>query len=779
MEIRFQFARLFFMMLSLDLVRSIPCGASSMNSAVRHARTIAWAALFALVSAVCLVGCTEARLKKEAPETAEDFDNQLRIKGRYCTERSGEVSFPVKVLYIVDQSASLQCTDSGQRRFGALRSSIDALRQRPNTEFAFIGFSSWSREVGFTRNRDDVSEFLDPNQGLGPATDYQGAIATAVRLIESDMLEVGPSERARTRYQVVFVSDGIPDPRCIAGCEDANDPCTDGEDNDGDGIIDANDPDCDNIEDNSLHPDNLYGVCNTDQEIPDDVYVDMSGICPAYNQPPQIRRRIEELLTLKDTYSVGGVTLNSVLLFSPQNVVEQVCPDASASFGYDKAQAEALLRGMARQGNGTFRDVNVDTDDDFLRFDITSLKAEQTLTAMMANNIHLRRQGDELLVDTDHDGLADITEREISTDPLSADSDGDHYHDLFEEIFRKEGFDPADDTKPALSCDDDDDRDQDGLNGCEESFIGTSTLLADSDGDDLLDWHEMRHGTDPLVADAHGDLEFDGVENGDEIRGGTEPALDDAEVFRTQRIVYGLDDLGLVEVPRGLTGEDAKKTDERHCYDFDIRRLSLVVTPVPRQRGLNRILLYANERPARVGGVTGETRVACFEAYYDGAQVKSPASGVIDVTQESLDGVRTRLAAAFDELQTCAYFGRSTQETGTDAGTDEPVEPLGRDEIEEMITSCMPPKIALDRRLYEQGELIDMLESNVAGDLSPKLPELSHELFVPIQNFRADRDCFRPWEFERVEHFVDKMEVSCGKCSQASSQDDGPDAGSP
>jgi hypothetical protein len=76
----------------------------------------------------------------------------------------------------------------------------------------------------------------------------------------------------------------------------------------------------------------------------------------------------------------------------------------------------------------------------------------------------------------------------------------------------------------------------------------------------------------------------------------------------------------------------------------------------------------------------------------------------------------------------------------------------------------MPPKIALDRRLYPQEELISMLESNVAGDLSPKLPELSHELFVPIQNFRADRDCFRPWEFDLVEHFIEKMEAACAQC---------------
>ncbi len=361
-------------------------------------RMAARLALCALIAAATVIsGCTEARLEKHAPKAEKNVDNRLRIKGRYCTERSGQVSFPVKVLYIVDQSASLQCTDSGQKRFAALRNSVDSLRRHPNTEFAFIGFSSWSRHVDFTRNRDDVADFLDPNQGLGPATDYQGALATAIRILETDMLKVGPAERARTRYQVVFVSDGVPEPRCHAGCEDDRGRCSDGDDNDGDGKIDGADPDCANIDDNSAHPDNLYGVCNTDQDIPDDVYVDMNGICPAYNQPPQIRRRIEEMLSLADTYSVGGVSLNTVLLFSPQSVVNQVCPDASAQFGYDKNQAEALLREMARQGNGTFRDVNLDSeDDDFLNFDITSLKASQTLTSMMATNVNERRHGEDL-----------------------------------------------------------------------------------------------------------------------------------------------------------------------------------------------------------------------------------------------------------------------------------------------------------------------------------------------------------------------------------------------
>jgi len=712
-------------------------------------RFVAWAAI-ACIGA--MGGCTEARLEQQAPQVLASFDDSLRIKGRFCTERSGEVTFPVKVLYLIDQSASLQCTDSGQNRFGALRKSVDTLRANPNTQFAFIGFSSWSREVSFTRNRDDVAEFLDPNQGLGPATDYQGALATAIRVLETDMLEVGPAERARTRYQVVFVSDGVPEPRCNAGCEDDRAACSDRLDNDGDGLIDAEDPDCANIDDNALHPDNLYGVCNTDEEIPDGVYVDMTGRCPAYNQPGQIRRRIDELLSLKQTYSVGGLVMNTVLLFSPQEVVNQVCPEASAAFGYEKTQAEALLREMATQGEGTFRDVNLNREnDDFLQFDITSLKAEQTLTAMMATNIHARPGPDGLEVDTDGDGLSDRLERELNSDPHNGDTDGDGYGDLFEYIHRAEGFSLTDPQRPAIACDEREDRDGDGLNGCEEAYLGTSTLLPDTDGDGIWDWYEMLHGTDPMLADADLDLDFDGVTNATEIYGGTSPNFADSEVYRATHIIYGLEDRGLMQVERADSTLEDPKSDERHCYDFNIGRIPLVVTPVPRQRGLNRILLYTDERPARVGGATGETRVACFEAFYDGAQLKNPASGEIDVSVEALEGVRKRLASAFAGLQTCAYF--------------EPEEALSRDAITDMVAACMPPKIALQTRLYPQSELIDLVESTVQGDLTPKIPHHPHALFVPIQNFRPDRDCHRPWEFDLLEDFIEKMESACQSCA--------------
>lgn len=721
--------------------------ASVDGAGVRLRRALVLGLLAALLAAFA-GGCTEASLKKEAPETEAKLDNQLRIKGTYCTEESGQVAFPVKVLFLIDQSASLQCTDQALLRFEALQRAVDQIRSKPNTEVGFIGFAARIRQLDFTRNRGDINDFIDAASGLAPATDYQGALATAVRVIEEDMLEIGPAERARTRYKVVFVSDGVPDPRCNAGCEDDQANCSNGEDDDGDGLVDEQDPDCDNIDNNALHPDNFDPVCNSTQDLDEDLLVDRQGICPAYNQPEQIFRRVDELLSLKETYSAGALDLSTILLFAPQAEVEARCPGAAEDFGIERTQAEALLRDMADTGNGTFRDVNTQTsEDDFLQVNITEIKSERTLSAMYARNEHVLREGLELQNDSDRDGLNDVYEVETGMDRYGQDSDGDGFSDYFEWHFSDEGFDPLDDTLPAISCGDTDDRDGDGLNACEEAFLESDNNISDTDDDDMLDGHELRAGTNVLEADALDDIDFDGVTNREELRGGTDPTRADIEAYRAERIVYGLEDKGLLDVP--VSGSD--DTEERHCYDYDVQQISLGVTPLPEDRGLNRILLYSMERPARVGGFNSVARVACFEAFYDGSRDKNPASGVIDVTQDALDQRREDLERQFDTLRLCDYFQMDPSD-------------VRRDDILSMGRSCIGPRVRAGGKLYDYAEVRSIIEDYVRNDFTSKLPEQSFEQFRSVRNFNPQDDCFRPWEYDLLKTFVDELEEACAEC---------------
>ncbi len=94
--------------------------------------------------------------------------------------------------------------------------------------------------------------------------------------------------------------------------------------------------------------------------------------------------------------------------------------------------------------------------------------------------------------DPDNDGLTNLQEQSLGTDPTKADSDGDGLND---------GAEITAGTNPLKA-----DSDGDGLNDGAEITAGTNPLKADTDGDGLTDGAEVhQHKTDPLNVDTDGD----------------------------------------------------------------------------------------------------------------------------------------------------------------------------------------------------------------------------------------------------------------------------------
>ncbi len=119
--------------------------------------------------------------------------------------------------------------------------------------------------------------------------------------------------------------------------------------------------------------------------------------------------------------------------------------------------------------------------------------------------------------DTDGDGLSDGDEvLKYHTDPLRTDTDGDGLSDG-DEILKYH-------TDPLKA-----DTDGDGLSDGEEVLIyHTDPLKVDTDGDGLSDWEEVKmYHTDPLKTDTDGD----GLSDGDEIhRYKTDPLKMDTDM---------------------------------------------------------------------------------------------------------------------------------------------------------------------------------------------------------------------------------------------------------
>ena len=131
----------------------------------------------------------------------------------------------------------------------------------------------------------------------------------------------------------------------------------------------------------------------------------------------------------------------------------------------------------------------------------------------------------QYLADTDDDGLPNLIEKEIGSDPYNPDTDGDGLPDGYEALTL--GTDP---TKPdtddngVLDCDED--FDEDGLTNLQEYELGTEPYNDDTDGDGLNDGEEINtYITDPLKVDT----DDDGLEDGDEIYFETDPLNPDTD----------------------------------------------------------------------------------------------------------------------------------------------------------------------------------------------------------------------------------------------------------
>ncbi len=127
------------------------------------------------------------------------------------------------------------------------------------------------------------------------------------------------------------------------------------------------------------------------------------------------------------------------------------------------------------------------------------------------------------VADTDQDGLDDGVEFSLMTDPTSSDSDGDGLNDGFEV---SNGLDPLDNGSVNINNGPNGDPDSDGVKNIDEFILGTDPNNPDTDGDGLPDGFEFSNGLDALD---NGDIDANQGADGDPDGDGFSNALELAQ----------------------------------------------------------------------------------------------------------------------------------------------------------------------------------------------------------------------------------------------------------
>jgi hypothetical protein len=625
--------------------------AAALRISGRRARAFLVAAPVLAAVAASGASCSQPSLSK-IPAPVVTVDDELQIQGEVCASPPANAIFPVKILFLVDCSGSLIVTDPADVRVQAINEIVDKYKGLPGVEFGLLAFNSTINNVtkGFTAT-PDLSTIDSVISVADDLTDDQGVLGAAYEMITQDLLASTPADRARSKYIIIFFTDGIPDPLCSADTTKCGSltcqphthcvPTT---------ILAPG-----SKEEEQYACDADYQICTVpkkdwqtafDPPLNPMLYPQlMAGA--NYNTTPQILAEVDQIMQLQSQYHVGSITLNTDFLF-PVNALSN---PLAVPFALDRPAGEALLTAMAAAGNGVFQEFTDDTQINFLNISFASLQIQNSIVQTFASNQVTEEIGSALVLDSDGDGLTDAQEQELGTCvalsdkcPTPWDSDGDGYSDFIEVLYKTSGFDPLDPKKPATPCGlIGVDHDGDGLMDCEEEFLGTETLNPDTDGDFAPDLMEVRNGMNPLdPTDAYGDINRDGILNEAEIKMGISPTQQVAASEKALALGYQFN----IEPSKNSNATGT-------CYNFSVQHIRLMTpaaTPATAE-GYNRIYYDVFETAEDSPTNFSTVRRACADVLYVNGKIKVPLTGVVNFVDSDFVPL-----GKFDPLLNCKDF---------------------------------------------------------------------------------------------------------------------------
>ncbi|PIT98755.1 MAG: hypothetical protein COT74_13760 [Bdellovibrionales bacterium CG10_big_fil_rev_8_21_14_0_10_45_34] len=440
----------------------------------------------ALLALVVAAGCSKARLEQSNVQSFKAADTSAE----FCTPDSSNIKGNLKFIFIVDRSGSNRLPDpvvtdmgvndeDGSRRFAPLIEFVDQNEADENIFWTMINLGTGGRIL--TANNEEMTtdqnafknllqdQYTRTRQIDTQWTDYLAALDELRKLLERDIESTKKSdELISSTYVVFFVSDGFP--------------------------------------------------------------VVQSGTTSVPQDVRNIQEAVSGIMALRENAKevVDSIQFNTAYYYARLS--------ADPNGRNQQLAAQSLLQTMATIGNGAFLSFGGGDKIDFSRFAVPEKILRFQNREVWIENMNTVWEDGVLLRDTDADGLSDVKELMLGSNPELADSDGNGVSDYVEYILKSkpckdatcsaQGSDPYSSCAGLSNTTTYGDKDNDGLNDCEELLLGSNPLSADSNDDFVPDLLALRKGVALLQGqnDLLADPDKDGVSNYEELLLGT-PSL--------------------------------------------------------------------------------------------------------------------------------------------------------------------------------------------------------------------------------------------------------------
>ncbi len=402
----------------------------------------------ALAVAASQAACTDVTLYSDTGAARPEQDKVSIQADRICTAAPDARLFATKILLILDTSSAIRAQATASyspvaQEIATLQSLFEQQVGR-DLSFAVTAMSATPKSLtpGFASGTDLTpvptalaAELQQGQQGR----DWAAALSQARSILSGDLARSSKGALQRTRYVVVFLAAG--------------------------------------------------------------------PSVPALDDPGQqaVVQAVRDLATLADR-QLAGELVTQMLYFPP--------PGGSATDA-----TAVLLQQMAVAGRGTFTLLTGQAPLNLGVVDLRPLQVRAVHKQVFVWNRNARATKNGLEVDSDGDGLTDAEELLLGTDPTNPDTDGDGISDGVEVRLSALGLDPkVPNVIPNCTAEElVTDTDGDGLTDCEEKLLGTDPSLVDTDADGMPDLVEFLQGTNYLKPDASLDYDGDGTTNLNEM----------------------------------------------------------------------------------------------------------------------------------------------------------------------------------------------------------------------------------------------------------------------